>query len=122
MLYALLLFAQENGPKDGGQPAVNPFVSLLPLLVIFGLFWLLIIRPSMAKERKQREDLMTKLKKNDEVITSSGIIGVVTSIKETGDEVTIRSDETRLRILKSSIARIIPKAGEDSAQDASKRP
>ena len=41
------------------------------------------------------------------MLTTSGILGIVTSIKENGNEVTIKSDETRLRILKSSIAQII---------------
>ena len=57
------------------------------------------------------------MKKNDEVVTHSGIIGIVANIKEGGDEVTLKIDDNaRIRVLKSSIAKIINK--KDEAKDA----
>jgi preprotein translocase subunit YajC len=105
MLYALILFA-EDAPKDVG--AVNQFSPIIPFILMFALFFFLIVLPGQRRERKAREELMSKLKKNDEVVTSSGIIGVVINIKDDG-EVTLKSDESRIRVLRSSIARILTK-------------
>ena len=105
MLFALLLFAED--PPKGGPEGPNPMGMLLPLLVIFGLFFVMVILPQNRKEKKQREALMAALKKNDEVVTLSGIIGVVHSIKD-GDEVVLKIDDNaKMRVLKSSIARIL---------------
>ena len=112
MLFALTLLAQEDGavPKDG----VNPFNTfMLPMILVMAAFFFLIVLPAQRKEKKQREQLLTNLKKNDEVITTSGIIGVVQTIRKEEDEVTLKVDDnTRLRVLLSSIARIrTPKEG-----------
>ena len=113
MLNALILLAQEGATKAAGDgPGRAPGLldnPLLPMIIIFGLFFFLIILPAQRREKRQREETMGKLKKNDEVVTNAGIIGVVHSIKEGADEVVLKSDETRIRVLKSSIARILTK-------------
>lgn len=83
LLASLLLFAD-----DGPAPVEPNFWNnpMFMMLIIMALFFLLVILPAQRKEKRDRESLMTKLKKNDEVITYAGIIGVVHSIKETGDE------------------------------------
>jgi len=106
MLMALLLFAQEAPAAEpaGGQPPWGPFIPLVAIVLIFYLF---IIRPQTQREKKQREMIATTLRKNVEVVTSGGIIGVVWSIKENGDEVTLKIDDNaKIRVLKSSIVRI----------------
>lgn len=94
---------------------------LVPFLLIFGLFYFLVILPSRRRERQQRDQLFGALKKNDEVLTSAGIIGTVANIKD--DEVTLKVDESsnvRIRVLKSSIVKIMSaKEGKDVGSDAS---
>ena len=119
MIYALLLFAADEKVPEGP----NPLIQLAPLLLIIGVFYFLIIMPARKRERQQREMLFNTLKKNDEVVTSAGIIGTVANIKE--DEVTLKVDESsnvRIRVLKSSIVRIVsPKEpGKDAGTDAVK--
>ena len=61
-----------------------------------------------ALSHKEKEDLFTKLKKNDEVLTAAGIIGIVAMIKD-NDEVVLKVDESsnvRLRVTRSSITRV----------------
>src|ERR1700682_5385615 len=108
MLHALILLAQapEKAEKVEG-PGLLP--SLMPIFLIVIVFYFLIILPG-RKEKQQRQSMMSTLKKNDKVITSGGIIGVVVNLKEGTEEVTIKSDETKLLILRSSIARIITEA------------
>jgi preprotein translocase subunit YajC len=98
MLYALMLLAE-------GEPG-NPLWTFAPLIIIFVLFYLLLIRPAQKRERLQRMALLANLKKNDKVLTSGGIIGMVALVNDKEDEVILKVDESsnvRLRVLKSSI-------------------
>jgi len=82
--------------------AVNPIVNLFPLVLIFIIFYFLIIRPQKSKE-KEHERLVSNLKKNDEVVTSSGIHGTVVNIKD--KTVILRIDENvKLEIEKNCVA------------------
>jgi preprotein translocase subunit YajC len=117
MSAVLLLFA-DVAVAQGADPAKDPmgsfFSSPLPvmLLVLAGM-WFFIILPSQRKEKKQRETILSALKKNDEVLTSSGFIGTVANLREGEDEVTIKLDDNcKVRMKKSSIVQIL-KAKED---------
>ena len=62
---------------DAAQP--DPFISFLPLVVIFVVFYFLIIRPQVKKAKEQKK-MQEGLQKGDEVITMSGQLGKVTKI------------------------------------------
>jgi len=116
MLSTLLLLAQQSSDTSAA-PQNNLLFSLFPLLIIVGLFWFLMVRP-MKRQERERQALLSALKKNDKVVTSGGIIGIVASIKEKEDEVTLKVDEStnvRLRVTKSSIARIL--GGEEAGKE-----
>jgi preprotein translocase subunit YajC len=122
MIYALILLAQEEGAKPP-QPEPNILQGLVPIILMILAFVFLIVLPARRKERQQRELLFNTLKKNDEVLTSGGIIGTVANIKD--DEVTLKVDESsnvRIRILRNSIIRILtPKdQGSPAGTDAVK--
>jgi len=70
-------YAQAAG---GAQP--NAFIQLLPLVLIFVVFYFLLIRPQ-AKRAKEHKAMVAALAVGDEVVTSGGILGKVT---ETGDQ------------------------------------
>jgi preprotein translocase subunit YajC len=59
----------------------DPFLSFLPLIVIFVVFWFLIIRPQMKRAKEQRQ-MQEALQKGDEVITAGGQLGRVVDIKD----------------------------------------
>jgi preprotein translocase subunit YajC len=111
--HLLLLAAQTSEP----QAQSNLLFTLLPFLIIGAIGWFLLIRP-MKRQEQERQALLTALKKNDKVVTSGGIIGIVASIKEKEDEVTLKVDESsnvRLRVTKSSIVRIL--GGEEPSKE-----
>jgi preprotein translocase subunit YajC len=123
MYYALLLLAQAGQAQPEAEPA-NFLEALarspLPLFLMLGVvFWLFMIRP-VRRERQQRESLTNTLKKNDRVLTNAGIIGTVTNIKD--EEVTLKLEEGRMRILKSTIARILSaeEPGKEQKQEPAK--
>jgi preprotein translocase subunit YajC len=76
--------------------------SLVPMLLIIGVFYLLLIRPQQQRQRKLQQTI-SELKAGDKIITTGGIIGTITSVKETS--LLIRSaDKTIFEILRSAVA------------------
>lgn len=72
------------------QQGINPIINLFPLIAIFIIFYFLLIRPQKAKE-KEHKKMLSNLNKNDEVVTSSGIHGVIVNVKD--KTVILRIDE-----------------------------
>jgi preprotein translocase subunit YajC len=104
MLELFILLA-DSAEKE--QPTAPGWGIFMPLILMFIVFYFFMILPN-KRQRQQQEALLSSLKKNDEVLTSAGIIGVVANIKDTGEEVTLKIDENvRMRILRSSIVRIL---------------
>lgn len=93
----LLLFA----PSGQGGPGMTAF--LIQIALFIGIFYFLLIRPQ-KRQRQQHENLLKSLQRGDQIVTSSGIVGEVVHIKD--DQVTIRSGEAKLVILRSGIASI----------------
>ncbi len=84
----------------------NPLVQLAPMVLIFGIFYFLILRPQQ-KRQKDLAKLVEGVKKGDKVVTAGGILGIVTSIQQ--DYVVIKtgdSDTTKMEVLKSAITGI----------------
>ena len=86
------------------QAGLGGLAQLLPIFLIIAIFYFLLIRPQQKRQR-QLQDTIASLKTGDRVITSGGIIGVITMVRET--TFLIRSaDKTILEIARSSIADI----------------
>jgi preprotein translocase subunit YajC len=86
----------QQAPGAGG--ALTQFV---PLLLIFGVFWFLVIRPQ-SKKAKVHSQMLAELKKGDDVVTQGGIIGKIAGVKD--GELTLQVQEgVRLRVTRASI-------------------
>jgi len=94
---------------------------LISLLLMVAIFYFLLIRPQQRRMRQQRT-LIEDLDVGDEIITIGGLVGTLTSVEEDWFEVEI-SPGTRVRLLKSAIARKVPEdvpEVEDEEADESK--
>jgi preprotein translocase subunit YajC len=101
------------------QPSILPMVVMMALL--FGIIYLLIVRPQQRAEAQRRE-MQARIKKNDHVITTGGIKGIVTSVKD--DEVTLKVDEAnnvRIRFTRASIAAVVGEGEERAAEGGEKK-
>lgn len=102
------------GPPPGTQQ--NPTGQMINMVVMFGLlgviFYFVLLRPQQKKAREQA-DMLKSIKSGDKIITSSGIIATVITVKE--DSVSIRSADAKLEITKGAIAEIRERSGESSA-------
>ena len=77
-------------------------VRLLPILLIIGVFYILLIRPQQKRQRELQETI-SQLKAGDRIVTNGGIIGVITNVRDTS--FLIRSaDKSILEISRSAIA------------------
>lgn len=80
----------------------SPFVSIMPLLVIFVIFYFLLIRPQQKKVKVHKK-MLDELKIKDMIITSSGIYGVIVGIGDTSLEVKI-ADNVKIKLQKSAVS------------------
>ncbi len=103
------LFLTENAGATGGG---NMIVTLIMLAVVFVVFYFFGIRPQ-KKQEKEQATMRNNLQVGDEITTIGGIIGKVVSIKDETCVIETSRDGTKIRILKSSVARVDVKA-EDS--------
>ena len=82
------------------QPSV--FEAFLPMAIVFGIFYVLVIAPSRKKQTEQ-EKLLKSLKAGDRVILASGIYGVIEGVEEAVAYVRI-ADKTKIRVQRSAIS------------------
>ena len=93
----------------GGEDPTSGLLTWGPLVAIGVLFYFMLIRPERQK-KKDMTDMLSKIKKNDRVVTIGGILASVASAPKESEEVTLKIDEnnnTKIRVLRSSIARVL---------------
>lgn len=88
-------------PASGQQQ--NPIMAFLPMILLVVVFYFILIRPQQKRAKEQRKMLET-LKSGDRVVTSSGIVGEVITVKDRS--VSLRSADSKLEITKESIVAI----------------
>ncbi|MCB0333849.1 MAG: preprotein translocase subunit YajC, partial [Bdellovibrionales bacterium] len=99
-----IVFAQEGvTPQDVSKGEV--FVRMIPMfLVVFGIFFLLVIRPQ-EKRMRAHQSLINNLKKGVQVVTSGGIIGRVSSV-ETDHVVLEIANNVKIRLNTDNVSQI----------------
>jgi len=106
----LLAFAAPSNGQAG--QAQNPLGMLIPLALMGVIFYFLLFRPQQQRAKQQAKMLST-LKSGDEVVTSSGIVGTVVTVKE--KTITIRSADAKFEVTKGSISEVTPKESAAAA-------
>ena len=94
-------------PGGGGGQGGSQILSFLPIVLIFVIFYFLLIRPQQ-KRAKDHRNLLSSIKEGDEVLTSGGIYGKITGIRD--DKITLEiSDKVRVKVNRGHIATVINK-------------
>ena len=94
----------QAAPGAGGP---GPIVTILPFILIFVIMYFMVIRPQQ-KKAKEHQDLLSKLKRNDEVMTSGGIYGKVDRFKGDGGDVGSGSERKNPRAPAADLSRYSP--------------
>ena len=112
-------YAMSPPPAQPGQQQASPGLSLMPLVLIFFVFYILLIRPQ-KKQMQKHQEMLNDLTKGSLVITSGGIHGRVTALKGKQVELEI-APNTKITINKSAVAGLsLPEAASDAVADQSK--
>jgi len=85
----------------------NPLFSFLPLIALFVIFYFLMIRPQM-KRQKEHRNLVSALAKGDEVVSNGGIAGRVEDVGESFLTVEI-APNVKIKLQKGAISQVLPK-------------
>lgn len=106
----------SNAYAQTAGAAADPtggIMGLLPLILMFGILWFLMIRPQM-KKAKEHKAVLEALQKGDEVMTQGGVAGKVTSVGESYVRVEI-ADGVEVLVQKAAVATVLPKGTLKSA-------
>jgi preprotein translocase subunit YajC len=84
----------------------DPFLqSLIPLILLFGIFYFLIIRPQQQR-MKAHQAMVSAVKRGDTIVTAGGLIGKVTKVKDDGELLVEIADNVQVRVLKSTLTEV----------------
>lgn len=94
-----------GAPGGGGGGGTSQLMSFAPIILIFVVFYFLLIRPQQ-KRAKEHRSLLSNLKEGDQVITSGGIYGRITGIRD--DKITLEiSDKVRVKVNRGNIGGVV---------------
>lgn len=102
------LTAMASAAGSSGSAAF--FVQILPLLFVFVIFYLLMIRPQQRR-MKQHQATIAAVKKGDQVVTAGGVLGKVTKVSDEEVEVEI-AQGVKVKIVKSTLSHVLGKSAK----------
>lgn len=94
--------AQATGTSPGGG---DIFQMLLPLVLVFGIFYLLVFRPQQ-KKMKELQEMINSVKRGDTIVTTGGIVGKVIRVGADGEVRVEVAEGVQIRLLKGAIAEV----------------
>ena len=98
LLFLAFIQAQPAPQRGGG------FISMLPLIILFFLFWVMIIVPQ-RRQAKAHQEMVSALQKGDQVVTAGGLIGVITGVRD--DAIEIKTGTSTVVVERARVARRI---------------
>lgn len=99
---AFAMGTPPGGAAGGGQSAIT---SLIPLVIMFGIFYFLLIRPQQ-KKAKEHKALLEALKKGDQVVTAGGMHGKITSVDDSVVTIEV-ANNVNIKFNKGHVAAVI---------------
>ncbi len=89
------------------QGILGPVSQFLPLVLIFGVFYFLLIRPQQTRA-KQMKAMLAALRRGDRVVTAGGILATVQKVKEGSDEIEVEiAPNVRVTVLRDTITSVL---------------
>ena len=104
-------FIASAHAQDAAQP--GGLMSVLPLIIIFIIFYFLLIRPQM-KRAKEHKKLVSELANGDEIVTNGGLLGKITKVGESFITVEL-ADNVKIKLQRHAVASVMPKGTIKSA-------
>jgi preprotein translocase subunit YajC len=103
MLSFLVTEAHAMGAQGAAEGGTNQLMGLMPLVLMFVIFYFLLIRPQQ-KRQKELKTMIEALQRGDEIVTSGGLQGKITGV--TDDTLTVEiAKDVRVRVDRQAVAR-----------------
>ena len=105
--------------QSAGAAQQNPFVQFIPLLLILGVFWFLIIRPQQKKQKEQQA-MIDNLKKGDKVVTNGGLFGTIMKVGD--DRITLEiANKVQVQVERQQVQRLDQKSSSKESKKEDKK-
>jgi preprotein translocase subunit YajC len=114
-MFATPAYAQAAGSATASGGMTAFFVQMMPLVLIFVIFWFLLIRPQQQR-MKQHRAMIDAVKKGDSVVTGGGLMGKVTRVDGDTVEVEIATG-VKVKAVKATLTDVTPLGGAKPAND-----
>jgi preprotein translocase subunit YajC len=112
-----MAYAMGAGGEAG---AAGGFSAFVPIILMFVIFYFLLIRPQQKKTKEHRE-MISNLKKGDRIVTSGGLHGRITGIKETEGVLVVEiADKVRVKVARGNVSMLAQAAPQPQAPQKSK--
>lgn len=92
------------------MPAPSALLQFAPIVVIFGIFYLLLFLP-MQKQKKALAKMLSELKNGDSVVTTGGIVGTVTAVDNDTITLRVKPDNLKLQFARSAVSALVTSEG-----------
>ena len=103
--------------QAAGGPAGFDIMTLVPLILIFVVFYFLLIRPQQKKAKEHR-DMLQALRRNDRIVTSGGIVGQITKVVSENELELQIAEGVRVRVMRSMVASVYARSEPDADSEA----
>lgn len=101
-MLSIFLAQAQAAPAAAGP---NPLASFIPIILIFVIMYFVLLRPQMRRQKEQQR-LVSSLKTGDRVVTSAGIHGMITNVKD--NTVTVKvADNVKIEMEKSAVTNVV---------------
>lgn len=89
------------------SPAANPIMAFLPLILIIGIFYFLVMMP-MQRQKRQQAQMLKDLQNGNVVLTSGGIVGTIVTINADDTLILrVKPDNVKLQVARSSVSGLV---------------
>jgi preprotein translocase subunit YajC len=112
-MFATPAYAQAAAGASGAGSLI---ANIMPLVLVFGIMYFLLIRPQQRKMKEHRA-LVEGLRRGDQVVTSGGILGKVIKVADDGVVEVEIAEGVKVRVIKSTITSVVSKTEPASAKE-----
>jgi len=109
--------AWAQGAGGGGGSLLGGLEGILPIALIFVVFYFLLIRPQQ-KRAKQHREMLTNIRRGDRVLTGGGLYGTVTKVVSDNELVVQIAEAVKVRVARGTIAEVLSKTEPARAEKA----
>lgn len=115
-----MLFESAFAQNTAAAGSENFLMSYLPLVLVFGVFYLLVMRPQ-AKRAREHTDMLANLRRGDAVVTTGGLLGKISRIQDDHTVELEIAPNVKVQVAKSAISSLAEKGQPATESQAAKK-